>query len=550
MKQMTKEELIEYFIEQLGDNEILGQVMSIEQIREKLNYIVKDVTYQDELGNFTGEWVIDENGMGTINFDVKKISLQTEKQIIVHELLHALSTTTVTSRESKGSLKRVKEKCGLHIRHMLYFMDDYGGKSGYGENVAINEGMTDFLAEKITGVINDGYNVEKGIYKVLTLIINQDTLIKKAFVEKVNATEEPLDILKQEFISKYGENMGIELNEQLKRISTLSDQLLALDKNDAIYGIDENGKKLHSQTKEELYSTLYSMVKSVLSRKRDLSNKIDMMIELEKMCDYRDTDLSEIRKLVSKNVLYELLNDDFIDYNQKLEIIEKIKDQGISFSDGAIDEVLFGIEGFPKLSIDEKIGIYTHLQKDKRFTTEKFNRIYQMYVEKGKIIENDFNKKNLVSIVLRDIGIGTVEQINKGLNESRYYKLGEYYALPRGDNPINTVMFDTDGKLLRGEDLLLNPIVDEGIADIRNIRALARHFSEDKVKTIYEQLKERLKQYNLLTKGECADRGITIIGNMIRLYYEDWIEETQTDNYYMDFYSIDDEGNLKLIPQR
>lgn len=550
MKQMTKEELIEYFIEQLGDNEILGQVMSIEQIREKLNYIVKDVTYQDELGNFTGEWVIDENGMGTINFDVKKISLQTEKQIIVHELLHALSTTTVTLRESKGSLKRVKEKCGLHIRHMLYFMDDYGGKSGYGENVAINEGMTDFLAEKITGVINDGYNVEKGIYKVLTLIINQDTLIKKAFVEKVNATEEPLDILKQEFISKYGENMGIELNEQLKRISTLSDQLLALDRNDAIYGIDENGKKLHSQTKEELYSTLYSMVKSVLSRKRDLSNKIDMMIELEKMCDYRDTDLSEIRKLVSKNVLYELLNDDFIDYNQKLEIIEKIKDQGISFSDGAIDEVLFGIEGFPKLSIDEKIGIYTHLQKDKRFTTEKFNRIYQMYVEKGKIIENDFNKKNLVSIVLRDIGIGTVEQINKGLNESRYYKLGEYYALPRGDNPINTVMFDTDGKLLRGEDLLLNPIVDEGIADIRNIRALARHFSEDKVKTIYEQLKERLKQYNLLTKGECADRGITIIGNMIRLYYEDWIEETQTDNYYMDFYSIDDEGNLKLIPQR
>ena len=173
-----------------------------------------------------------------------------------------------------------------------------------------------------------------------------------------------------------------------------------------------------------------------------------------------------------------------------------------------------------------------------------------MYVEKGKIIENDFNKKNLVSIVLRDIGIGTVKQINKGLNESRYYKLGEYYALPRGDNPINTVMFDTDGKLLRGEDLLLNPIVDEGMADIRNIRALARHFSEDKVKTIYEQLKERLKQYNLLTKGECADRGITIIGNMIRLYYEDWIEETQTDNYYMDFYSIDDEGNLKLIPQR
>ena len=39
MKQMTKEELIEYFIEQLGDNEVLGQFMTIEQIREKLRNI-------------------------------------------------------------------------------------------------------------------------------------------------------------------------------------------------------------------------------------------------------------------------------------------------------------------------------------------------------------------------------------------------------------------------------------------------------------------------------------------------------------------------------
>ena len=48
MKQMTKEELIEYFIEQLGDNEILGQVMTIEQIREKLNTIIKDVRYAED----------------------------------------------------------------------------------------------------------------------------------------------------------------------------------------------------------------------------------------------------------------------------------------------------------------------------------------------------------------------------------------------------------------------------------------------------------------------------------------------------------------------
>lgn len=37
MKRMTKEELIEYFMEQLQDNEVFGQVMTIDQIRKKLN---------------------------------------------------------------------------------------------------------------------------------------------------------------------------------------------------------------------------------------------------------------------------------------------------------------------------------------------------------------------------------------------------------------------------------------------------------------------------------------------------------------------------------
>ena len=37
MKQISKEELIQYFIEQLGDNSILNDYLSIEEIRERLN---------------------------------------------------------------------------------------------------------------------------------------------------------------------------------------------------------------------------------------------------------------------------------------------------------------------------------------------------------------------------------------------------------------------------------------------------------------------------------------------------------------------------------
>ena len=46
MKQMTKEELIEYFIEQLGDNHVLGKYLTIEQIRERLNENINEVVYK------------------------------------------------------------------------------------------------------------------------------------------------------------------------------------------------------------------------------------------------------------------------------------------------------------------------------------------------------------------------------------------------------------------------------------------------------------------------------------------------------------------------
>jgi len=76
MKQMTKEELIEYFIEQLGDNEVLGQFMTIEQIRQKLNFSIRKVTYNSEIGNTAASWRKDS---GVINFDLRKNSLSEEK---------------------------------------------------------------------------------------------------------------------------------------------------------------------------------------------------------------------------------------------------------------------------------------------------------------------------------------------------------------------------------------------------------------------------------------------------------------------------------------
>jgi len=541
MNRMTKDELIEYFIEQLGDNEILGQFMSIEQIRKKLQTIIKNVTYNDEKGNCSAHWGIESDGKGIINFDLKKIPSSQEKEHVVHELLHALSTSTKTEPDTGA----VIEKCGILYSKKIYFTNE--NYMCTAKNMAINEGMTDFLSEKITRGWHNGYDSEKSIYKVLATIIGQDIILKKAFGEEVNTSQEPLDIFKEELIAKYGETTGIELNEDFKRVSILSDQKLELDRKNAIYGLNENGKKIHSQTKEEVYDILHSMVKSVLSIQQDLSDKTDMMIELEKMCRFQDVDLSEIRKLISKNVLNELLNNASMDYTQKLNTIKKIKEEDIHFDNEIIDNVLFSIEGFQKLNIEEKLEVYINLQKGQRKTADRINRIYDMYVENGKITEEKIPKKELIRLVLENSSTNSIEKIDQKLNEVRYSKVGEYYSLIIGDRPIDT--FDKEGKII-GKKLNYKPRYDAEIDNPWDIKTLSRRFSEEKVEIISKQLQDKFEEFKAISEGECDGGGVTIIGDTIRLHYDDWIEKTETCNYFVEFYNVDENGNLQLIPER
>ena len=198
MEQMTKEELIEFFIEQLGDNEILGKVMSIEQIREKFNYIIKDVTYNDEPGNCCGQWITDRDGKGTVNFDLKKIPWNQENVIIVHELLHAVSTSII-AKYNFDNQEQIKAKCGALKTSTIYEMGRYTSRGVF---QAINEGMTDTLAELITGKQHDGYTTEKDVYRILAIIIGQDTMLKKYFSDDVEQRILGEDPIKEELIKK------------------------------------------------------------------------------------------------------------------------------------------------------------------------------------------------------------------------------------------------------------------------------------------------------------------------------------------------------------
>ena len=103
MKQMNKEELIEYFIEQLGDNHVLGEFFSIDEIRTRLNQNIKDVEYKAEKGDIGGCY---NSATKIINIDIEGKSPGVLKEIIVHEMLHALSFSEYATETSK--VKKVR----------------------------------------------------------------------------------------------------------------------------------------------------------------------------------------------------------------------------------------------------------------------------------------------------------------------------------------------------------------------------------------------------------------------------------------------------------
>ena len=149
MKQMTKEELIEYFIEQLGDNEILGSIMSIEQIRDKLKNIISEITYFKEDGNAAACWRWRKDGKGGgVNFDMRSVRQREENVVIVHELLHALSTSIQTSPTGLNI-----KKCGLDFYKFCSNGTFDITERLVRNNEAINEGMTETHAEIIVNYI-------------------------------------------------------------------------------------------------------------------------------------------------------------------------------------------------------------------------------------------------------------------------------------------------------------------------------------------------------------------------------------------------------------
>ena len=136
MEQMNKEDIIEYFIEQFGDNEILRRFMTKEQMRNKLNLMIKEVTYEEEPGSTLASWRPRLDGTGCVNFDMTKTNPEKLKSSILHEFIHILSSSFYNIN---GTV--YYSKVGIRFSCTSEHFKCW--------NVGINEGITEALAEKI-----------------------------------------------------------------------------------------------------------------------------------------------------------------------------------------------------------------------------------------------------------------------------------------------------------------------------------------------------------------------------------------------------------------
>ena len=176
MEKMNKEELIEYFIEILGDNHVLEKYLSIDEIRKRLNENIKEVTYEEIEGGITGKYSWYKK---TIVIDLNQIdAVSTFKQTIVHELLHALSYSIYQD----NNFRTLKLGFGIYQENKeeaFYNNDEPRSIREWGES--INEGMTELLTEEILGIDterNIGYEVEKDVTRVILGIIRERKHVK------------------------------------------------------------------------------------------------------------------------------------------------------------------------------------------------------------------------------------------------------------------------------------------------------------------------------------------------------------------------------------
>lgn len=539
MKQMTKEELIEYFIEQLGDNEILGKIMSIEQIRKKLTELLKNVTYKDEKGNTQAHWDL----KGTVNIDLKKIPEPEQKQVIVHELLHVLSTNT---QELPLGL-RIR-KCGLQNTSSFYSAVSKGTHRLESYNEAINEGMTDALAEMITGVQHNGYNEQKDMYRIVSIIVGKEAMLKKFLSEDALDCKAGTNIFKEDLIKKYGQNLGGEINSSLRKVLQLSDLALNIERKSERYKIGELGIKIQSKINGEIYRTLENIMEKVIENEPDIMKKVqDILVP------GRFTGLNE--KIVNK-ILSEVLENKDADAKTMLGAFRLVRRECHSDKTSQLlDQMLLRMADL-KQGLDDK---FENLDKSNMTTEEimqeymtiysgckewmDIEKVYNWYAESGKVIPGQAFKMGVFKRIFTD----DKAQLDQRIADTKYRKIGDYYQIIEKGKPSNALV-DEKGKTVSQRFIDFNHLTEDKIEDATIRRLLVpENLSEEKGEALCAQFKQiSLELEAMNTTNAKLEHGLfRRHGNLLE------IQRHYKDNEPIKvYYKIHEDGTLEKVEMR
>lgn len=533
MKQMTKEELIEYFIEQLGDNEILGEFMTIEQIRNKLNALIGKVIYSTQPGNTQASWNIHER---TLKFDKTKIQWKEENAVIVHELIHILSSSEyvplMNNDSDYTSYDYTSYKVGIHYFDCIeennerdFFFD---------QNRGINEGITDFIAEQISGEKHVGYKEEKSIYNILSTIIGEDIILQKYFANiepyKTKTPAKARNIFKTELVKKYGVQLGNILNDDVVKVLSLSDQLTDLNYTDGVYGLNENGKRIQNETKQEIYDTLLKVLKNIIDHEQDVDRRANLFRVIG---NYYKEDTYE-------EALSELFEKNNMNYTQKMEILEKIVEiQG---------HVPFETTRKTLFEMPEAVNMDAKLQLEKLLSLNPLDKrnydqrdtVYELYIKAGKIGGNIFNKKEIFNHMISNSGNWhTMQDIDNILMGIKYKKVGDNYLVIRENNNgvVYREIYKENGKRVNAIDALRKRDINSSELQYIVGKGIDSNALSNNLKNIMEEYEKSFDE------SKTRKIGAYFYKDMIMIHNESDLKSEL-------FYTINKDGTLELIEQR
>ena len=524
MKKMSKEELIEYFIELLGDNSVLEKYFTIDEIRNKLTNIIQKVSYEKYEGSTTSGF-FDED-IGQVNIDYTKGYTDEQlKETIVHEMLHVLSYSYVESENIRTN------KCGLEISQSafegtikntgIWTMTTDRSTRMFGKS--INEGYTQILTERILGIDtddNEGYEQEKDIVRILEAALGKEYLMDKFFedIDKEANGSRPVDYL----LGKRLQELFDTTQDREVKYNVVEAFCVVFVHLERMAVLKSNVRGDFNKEEQERFN------KDV----KDLKNMAELFVET---LVYRLKDKKDKERI--KNIVIALL-DEYHGEDFNLHLVDKdILPVLAEFMLKDLDDVPFG----------EKLQDFMDITQREDYTgeagieDEEIKRIIEEdALRRGIIKESELYKGAMLSVILDNYreslrGLND-EEVAKMLGTFSYIKAGSLYELryhgidPNLKGGVEGIIFDSHGEraIDRGGFSYYHGLWKY------NAGWKSAKLSEDEIDKIDVALGK------LELKGEIGFYEAEIYGDTVLVTYEDG------DRIY---YELTEEGDLKELPK-